>query len=64
MVRYKKMSLFDALAELEPVIKEQLFRWAWPKVARSIMGGLPQWYKEELAKQQFGEDSPILDLMK
>ena len=59
-----KEASLDALTELEPVIKEQLFRWAWPRVARAITGGLPQWYKEELAKQQFGEDSPILDLMK
>ena|ERR1700677_653748 len=54
----------DALTELAPVIKEQLFKWAWPKVSRAIVGGLPQWYKEELAKAQFGEDSPIVALMK
>lgn len=48
-----KEASLDALTELEPVIKEQLFRWAWPKVARAIVGGLPQWYKEELAKEQF-----------
>lgn len=50
-----KETSLDALSELEPLIKEKLFRWAWPKVARAIVGGLPQWYKEELAKTQFGE---------
>jgi len=25
---------------------------------------MSRWYKEELAKAQFGEDSPILTLMK
>ncbi len=59
-----KETSLDALSELEPLIKEKLFQWAWPKVARAIVGGLPQWYKEELVKQQFGEDSPILELMK
>jgi hypothetical protein len=54
----------ETIKELAPVIKEQLFKWAWPKVARAIVGGLPQWYKEELAKAQFGEDSPIVALMK
>jgi RNA ligase len=48
-----KETSLDALSELEPLIKEKLFQWAWPKVARAIVGGLPQWYKEELAKQQF-----------
>lgn len=59
-----KEASIDALTELEPVIKNELFKWAWPRVARAIVGGLPQWYKEELAKAQFGEESPILDLMR
>jgi hypothetical protein len=59
-----KETSIDALTELEPVIKNELFKWAWPRVARAIVGGLPQWYKEELAKAQFGEESPILDLMR
>lgn len=45
--------------ELEPLIKEKLFQWAWPKVARAIVGGLPQWYKEELAKTQFISDEKL-----
>jgi RNA ligase len=51
-----KETSLDALSELEPLIKEKLFQWAWPKVARAIVGGLPQWYKEELAKQQFDKN--------
>ena len=43
----------DVLKEEEEVIKEQLFKWAWPKISRIINSGLPDWYKEELMKKQF-----------
>ncbi len=36
-------------------IKERLFKYAWPKIQRGVTGGLPQWYKEELAKAAFVE---------
>ena len=52
-----KETNLDALTELEAVIKEQLFKWAWPKVSRAVVGGLPEWYKEELAKSQFEGES-------
>lgn len=34
-------------------IHDALWAWAWPKIERGIIAGLPQWYKEELAKMQF-----------
>jgi hypothetical protein len=43
----------DLLAECEEQIKADLFKWAWPKIARGCKAGLPEWYKELLLHQQF-----------
>jgi hypothetical protein len=43
----------DVLAECEDEIKDALFKWAWPHVERKCVAGLPEFYKEELLKQQF-----------
>lgn len=43
----------DVHRECQDEIKERLFAYAWPKIQRGITAGLPQWYKEELAKQAF-----------
>ena len=48
----------DVLKEEEDAIKAVLFKWAWPQIARAISHGLPDWYKEELAKQAFPGDEP------
>jgi hypothetical protein len=45
----------DVLAEEEAYIKDQLFKWAWPKLARGVGRGLPQWYKDKLMESQFTE---------
>jgi hypothetical protein len=45
----------DTHKECADEIKEKLFKYAWPKIGRAICGGLPEWYKEQLAKKQFGE---------
>lgn len=47
----------DVLAECTDEIKEELFKFAWPKISRIIAVGLPQWYKEELLKKQLNETS-------
>ncbi len=47
----------DTLDECSADIKEDLFKWAWPKVRRSLVGGLPEWYKEQLLKKQFEDDN-------
>lgn len=43
----------DVLKECESEIKEELFKQAWPKIARIITAGLPEWYKKELLEKQF-----------
>ena len=50
----------DVLKECEEEIKEQLFKWAWPHIRRSVARGAPEWYKEHLLKLQFErpEDVP------
>jgi hypothetical protein len=47
----------DVLQECEAEIKEKLWLYAWPKIARGITRGLPEWYKEELAKKQFEKET-------
>jgi hypothetical protein len=43
----------DVLKECEGEIKEALFAHFWPQIRRGVTGGLPQWYKDELAKGAF-----------
>jgi hypothetical protein len=46
----------DVLKECEAEIKEELFKAAWPKIARIITAGFPEFYKNELLNQQFGDN--------
>lgn len=34
-------------------IEAALFSWAWQKISRAVIAGLPEFYKEWLAEQQF-----------
>lgn len=43
----------DLRSECGGEIKEALFAYFFPKIARSAGGGLPQWYKEKLMNNQF-----------
>lgn len=43
----------DTLEECKEEIMESLFKWAWPKLSRSISAGFPEWYKEKLLNLQF-----------
>jgi len=43
----------DVLKECEAEIKEALFKHFWPNIARGVTRGLPEWYKDELAKSAF-----------
>ncbi len=36
-------------------IKTKLYEWAWPHIRRGTVGGLPEWYKEQLLAKQFEE---------
>lgn len=47
----------DVLKECSQEIRDMLFAWAWPKVARAITGGVPQWYKQQLLDLQFIKDA-------
>ena len=46
----------DVLKECEEHIRDILFAYAWPKVRRGIVAGLPEWYKQQLAESAFGGD--------
>lgn len=46
----------DIDTEQSSYIKEQLYKWAWPKIQRIVLSGFPQWYKEQLLKKQFEEN--------
>jgi len=43
----------DVLKEGEDFIKKELWRHYWPQIERGIVGGLPEWYKQQLAEQGF-----------
>jgi hypothetical protein len=43
----------DILKECGEEIKEALFSHFWKNIARGVTRGLPEWYKEELAKKSF-----------
>ena len=49
----------DTAKECEDEIKAQLFAWCWPQLRRSIVYGLPEWYKEELLKRQFDPSNKL-----
>jgi len=43
----------DVAKECEEEIKDALWKWAWPHIARKLTSGFPAWYKEMLLKKQF-----------
>lgn len=43
----------DTLAECEAEIREKLFEFAWPKIARGITRGFAEYYKNRLLEIQF-----------
>lgn len=43
----------DILKECGEDIKEQLWKWAWPQIARGVINGFPQWYKARIMKDAF-----------
>lgn len=45
----------DIKKECEAEIKEKLFAWAWPNIRRMTTQGVPEWYKDQLLRQQFEE---------
>lgn len=47
----------DIEKECRDEIADALFRWAWPQVRRAVVRGMPDWYKNELLKRQFGDEA-------
>lgn len=43
----------DVLKECEDHIRDVLFSYAWPKIRRGIIAGLPEWYKQRLVEEEF-----------
>lgn len=43
----------DILGECEQEMKEELWKWAWPKISRGLVRGLPEYYKQKLLESQF-----------
>lgn len=43
----------DILEECGEEIKQILWEWAWPKVSRGLVRGLPEYYKGKLMESQF-----------
>lgn len=43
----------DILKEEQEFIREKLYEWAAPRIARACVAGLPEWYKEQLLKSAF-----------
>lgn len=43
----------DVKKEMGDEIKEKLFAYYWPQIARGTIAGFPEYYKERLAKSQF-----------
>ncbi len=45
----------DVLEECGDEIRNALFNYAWPKIRRGLVAGLPEWYKQRLAESAFEE---------
>jgi hypothetical protein len=45
-----KATVLDLGEEAQEEIKEALWQWAWPKIRRAAVKGLPEWYKRRLAE--------------
>jgi len=43
----------DVYKECAEEIKEQIFKYFWRQISRALTSGLPEWYKEKLAKDAF-----------
>lgn len=43
----------DVEEECREMILQELWKWAWPKLARSCIAGLPEYYKSTLLERQF-----------
>jgi hypothetical protein len=51
----------DILEECAEEIKNDLFRWAWKRLSKSVIGGFPEWYKQLLLEDAFVESEDDVD---
>lgn len=51
----------DILEECGPEIKDALWEWAWPKISRGLIKGLPEYYKEKLLESQPVNESQVVN---
>lgn len=42
----------DMHTECESYVKDRLFAWAWPQIAKGALRSLPEWYQSQLEKQK------------
>jgi hypothetical protein len=52
-----KEAQMDIEAECKEAILDALWKYAWPYVSRGAIKGLPEWYKNELLKKQFENET-------
>jgi hypothetical protein len=52
----------DVKKECTDEIKEKLFKWAWPHIRRMVVRGLPEFYKDQLLRSQFGDENHDVDV--
>jgi len=45
----------DVKDECADLIKDELFKYFWPKIKRRVAAGLPEWYKNILMEAQFSD---------
>ncbi len=43
----------DILSDSEGQLKQALWDWAWPRLRRKSVGGVAEWYKQQLLEKQF-----------
>jgi len=54
LIKEVQQDIFDECVE---EIKYKLWKWAWPKISRGVVRGLPEWWKNKLAESQFNKES-------
>lgn len=46
----------DTKKEAEELVKDRLWKWAWPQLQRKVSAGFPEYYKKKLMENQFNDN--------
>lgn len=46
----------DTKKEAEELVKDRLWKWAWPQLQRKVSSGFPEYYKKKLMENQFNDN--------